>query len=356
MNNYQLINLDYEAYLFDSHYHENADQFVKINREYEYIYFPFAQSSDQLLVHDEFAIEDLEHYHSLGFEIPKLILKKRRNIHQKINYWWGKKHNKELEIFLNSKDTSAQIAQKNGWGFNFGAKVLGLADLKKHLEKYPNIKEWILKNPHGMSGKGHYLFSKEQNIPEHIIKSRTLLEPLLKRVLDIGTTYEVNNGKITNKFHVINYNDHIGQFRGAGTTLDQNFWKNLFDDVLKIGYEKASLILDQIAQTYLAFHPENNIQIDSFFYLNEKNEIAFYPLVEINCRKTMGLVVYQLAKRKPELFCEWRFQNQIIREEIIENFYFAPKHVNHQSHVAYFKASTLCLNSAGPEGFFFLHK
>lgn len=335
MDNYLLINLDYESYLFDSHYHENADQFVKTNREFEYVYFPFARSSDELLVHEEFSNEDLEHYHQLGFEIPKMILKKRRNIHRPIDYWWGKKHNKELEIFLNSKDTSCSIAKKFSWGFKEGAKIDSLADLRKHLETYPKIEEWILKNPHGMSGKGHYLFSRSQTIPEHIIKSRTLLEPLYKRVLDLGTTYEIENGKIKNKFHVINFNDHIGQFKGAGTTRDLDFWKNLFNDVLKVGYEKVTATLDEIANIYLQYQPQNNIQIDSFFYLDDKNEICFYPLVEVNCRKTMGLVVHELSKKHPELFCEWRFGDLEETRDHVEQFSLSPKHVSHKSFVTY---------------------
>ena len=360
MNNYLLINLDYESYLFDSHYHENADQFVKTLREFEYVYFPFAKSNDDLLVHDEFSQQDLEHYQKLGFEIPKLTLKKKRNIHRPIEYWWGKKHNKELEIFLNSKNTSIEIAGKYGWGFDKGGKIESLEELTMHLNAHPEVEEWILKNPFGMSGKGHYLFSKNQKIPEHIIKSRTLLEPLYKRILDIGTTYEIENGEIKNRFQVINFNDHIGQFKGAGTTSDVKFWKYLFDDILKVGYEKVLTQLDQIAQIYLAFNPENNIQIDSFFYLNYKNEICFYPLVEVNCRKTMGLVAHKLSLKHPELFCEWRFSDEYLinqsNDKLVESFQLSPKHTTHISRVSYFKARALALSSDRPDGFFFQHK
>ena len=82
--------------------------------------------------------------------------------------------------------------------------------------------------------------------------------------------------KIKNKFHVINFNDHIGQFKGAGTTSEASFWKYLFNDVLKIGHDKVVGILDEIAQIYLSYYPENNIQIDSFFYV-KKEVIILLP-------------------------------------------------------------------------------
>ncbi len=349
MKKYHLVNLDYESYLFDPNYHENSDQFIKINKEFEYVFFPFAKGTDNLIVHNEFATEDLDHYGKVGFQIPHMTLKKKTNFQREINYWWAKKSNKEQEIYLNSKITSSELGIKLGLGFKNGAFVKDLKELSAHLNSCANIENWILKNPFGMSGKGHYLFSSSQNVPLHIVKNRPLLEPLYKRVLDIGTTYELENGIIKNKFHVINYNDHIGQFKGAATTFNENFWRILFEDTFKIDYEKIQNQLDKVANFYLSHKPVNNIQIDSFFYLDEDNKIQFYPLVEVNCRKTMGLVVRELAKRKPDLLCEWRlssknnfFQND---RSVVESFSLSPKHVSHHSQVMFFKDIILCANS-----------
>lgn len=355
-----LVNLDYESYLFDPNYHENSDQYLKINREFEYVFLPFAKTSDELITHCMFSNNDLDRYHEFGFEIPKMVLRKKQNVQNEIIYWWANKYNKELEIHLNSKLTSVDLAKMLGYGFENGTKVYTGQDIKNHINQFPRIENWILKNPFGMSGKGHYLFSKNQLVPEHIVKSRVLLEPLYKRVLDLGTTYELENGQIKNKFHVINFNNHIGQFKGAATSLKPQFWSNLFENVLKIDSEKVEYILDLIADHYLKMSPQNNIQIDSFFYLNDEFKIEFYPLVEVNCRKTMGLVVNELAKKKPDLFCEWHLQPKDQAHHLvnssIEHFNFGPSHVSHESNIFYSREPILLLNSDRLDGFFFQQK
>ena len=358
---YTLVNLDYEAYLFDSHYHENADQFVRAVKEFEHVFFLFAKKTDSMIIYNEYSNEDLLHYEKLGFEIPKLTPKTRINKNLPINYWWGKKHELELEKFLNSKLTSIMIAKKLHLGFYQGAVVNSYPEFLTHLDKHPEITEWVLKNPYGMSGRGHYLFStdKQSNkkIPEHIVKSRTILEPLYKRVLDLGTTFVVEEGKIVDQFMVINFNDHIGQFKGAGTSLNQKAIGLFLEKAFGISFDLIQSQLQQIANEYLQHRPENNIQIDSFFYLDQNNKFQFYPLVEVNCRKTMGLVVYQLAKRHPEAWCEWRFEEEqkIANENEIESFRLSPQNVKTQTTVKYFKDVLRYLDSDKPDGLFFRH-
>lgn len=352
---YTLVNLDYEAYLFDSHYHENADQFVRAVKEFEHVFFLFAKKSDSMITYNEYSEEDLLRYQKLGFEIPKLTPKARINKNLPIDYWWGRKHDLPLEKFLNSKLTSIMIAKKLHLGFYQGAVVNSYAEFLTHLNHHPEITEWVLKNPFGMSGRGHYLFSTDKKIPEHIVKSRTILEPLYKRVLDLGTTFIVEDGKIVDQFMVINFNDHIGQFKGAGTSLNQKAIGHFLEKAFGIAIDLIQGQLQQIADEYLQHKPQNNIQIDSFFYLDQNNKFQFYPLVEVNCRKTMGLVVYQLAKRHPEAWCEWRFDenNYDVKKDEIESFRLSPQNVKTQTYVRYFKDVLRYLDSDKPDGLFF---
>lgn len=335
---YTLVNLDYEAYLFDSHYHENADQFVRAIKEFEHVFFLFSKKTDTLITFNDYSEEDLQHYKTLGFELPNLVAKHRLNKSLPIEYWWGKKHEVELEKFLNSKLTSIMIAKKLHLGFYQGAVVNSYQEFLAHLKNHQDITEWVLKNPFGMSGRGHYLFSSDKAIPEHIVTSRTILEPLYKRVLDLGTTFVIKDGKIVNQFMVINFNDHIGQFKGAGTTLNQKALADFLELTFGIPFAEIQHQLKLIADEYLQHKPQNNIQIDSFFYLDQLGQFQFYPLVEVNCRKTMGLVVYQLANRHPDAWCEWRFdENEKDDEDVIEQFRLSPKNVKTQSRVIYFK-------------------
>ena len=53
----------------------------------------------------------------------------------------------------------------------------------------------------------------------------------------------------------------------------------------------------------------SNIQIDSFIY-RENGELKLYPLVEVNYRKTMGLVIQSLAEKNPEArWIEWKIES-----------------------------------------------
>ena len=63
-----------------------------------------------------------------------------------------------------------------------------------------------------------------------------------------------------------------------------------------------------------------NIQIDSFIY-REEGELKLYPLVEVNYRKTMGLVIQSLADKFSEArVVEWIIKTKKeIRED--EDFY-----------------------------------
>ena len=53
----------------------------------------------------------------------------------------------------------------------------------------------------------------------------------------------------------------------------------------------------------------SNIQIDSFLY-RDNGELKLYALVEVNYRKTMGLVIQSLAEKYPAAeFVEWKIES-----------------------------------------------
>jgi len=218
-----------------------------------------------------------------------------------------------LEIFLNSKLTSAEIAKKNSWGFMDGAIVESMIEIKAHLIKFPNKKKWMLKHPYGFSGRGHFQFDADNFDEEKLAKKITekyLLEPVYNRLFDIGTTYVIHNGVIQSTFMVENFNSPLGGFRGgAGASNVEKFKKYI--------YKKYSYSLDQleantlnIVKKYLELGAISNIQIDSFVYReDDTNELKLYSLVEVNYRKTMGLVINSLAcKFGDSEYIEWRIE------------------------------------------------
>ena len=239
----------------------------------------------------------------LGFVIPEF----NREITNEIK-WWGNHHHYELEKKLNSKLTSAALAKEFNWGFKHGKIVQNINELKNHLQdtSHQEISEWIIKKPHSFSGQGHYRFSKEKInyfIIEKILTEPVLLEPLLERVLDLGTTFILNSEEIDNnaikinkQFTVLNFNNEQGGFRGGAGSHDQ---KKLCDYVLSKYCIDLTLLYEEtqkIAQKYIELGARKNIQIDSFYYKDPTTkEVKPYFLCEVNYRKTMGLVIQSLA-------------------------------------------------------------
>lgn len=302
------VDLDYESFLFDPNYIENSPASLKIIREFEYIFFLVNQEECALKNARNYDKNYLNKLKNLGFIIPKLDPDAPN-----ATSWWGNRHDYALEQFLNSKITSANIAQKNGWGFFQGALVKNTEEIEAHLKKYPEYKNWIIKRPHGFSGIGHYQF-KADNLNKFILNKiligEVLLEPLYERLFDIGSTFEVQNGLITRQFMVENVNSSNGGFKGGVGASSVEKFKKYINEKYQYSLDELENVTSEIANSYLSLGALNNIQIDSFIYI-ENNELKLYPLVEVNYRKTMGLVIQALADKYPE--CEritWFIKSQ----------------------------------------------
>ncbi len=224
------------------------------------------------------------------------------------------------EKIYNSKITSAKIALKHNWGIFDGALVKNSLEVKNHLEKNSQHKKWLIKKPHSYSGIGHHFFDLENyntDTLDKIINGNTvLLEPVRKRVLDIGTTFQIENGVILNQFMVENFNSPTGRFKGAMAAQDLSSFREII--LKKYNYDLNELIsiTKEIVALYLDMGCTSNVQIDSFVY-EEEGKLKLYPLVEVNYRKTMGLVVQSLANHFSEAkYLEWKIMNHKEVEEI----------------------------------------
>ena len=298
------IDLDYEAFLFDPNYSEAIPKYLKINKEFEYIFFLVNKEEAVLKNVRSYEKSYLDSLKKIGFVIPGL-----NSNAEDFDYWWGRRKDIELERILNSKITSAEIAINNGWGFFEGAIVEKLSDVKNHLGKYSAIKKWIIKRPHGFSGIGHYQFETEnfdESVLLKILTEKVLLEPYYERVFDIGSTFEVRDGVITRSFMVENFNSETGGFKGGAGASDVEKFKKYIEQKYHYSLDELVNITLMIAKKYLSLGATSNIQIDSFVY-RENGELKLYGLVEVNYRKSMGLVIQGLAERFTEAsWVEWR--------------------------------------------------
>jgi hypothetical protein len=313
------VNLDYEASLFDPHYREDSSANLKIIREFEYVYFLVQKEKSALKNFKGYEQKYLDGLKEMGFIIPTFDPKAAQ-----FQNWWGKNQNFELEQKLNSKLTSALIAQNNHWGFWEGALIENLDQLKFHVTKNPQYTRWIIKRPHGFSGIGHYLFDS-QNLEgqstealSKILTEKVLLEPIYDRLFDIGTTFVINDGIIEKYFMIENLNSSSGRFTGGIGAKNVDKFKKYI--LIKYGFDldELDVIAGKIAQHYLSIGATSNVQIDSFVY-KEEGKLKLYPLVEVNYRKTMGLVIQSLAEFFEDSdLVEWKIEpakNEVKEEE-----------------------------------------
>jgi hypothetical protein len=302
------VDLDYESYLFDENYKEDSTLSKKVISEFEYVFFLVNKDPCRLrncIQYDQSYLNTLK---TLGFYIPEFDPHAK-----KFQYWWSHRHELNIEKICNSKLTSAQIGKNSNWGFYQGAIVEKFSEVKIHIEKFPKVQRWIIKSANSFSGIGHYQFSVE-NLNEEkvrtILKSKMLLEPLYERVFDIGSTFVIDNGVIKDFFMVENYNSASGRFRGGAGASNADKFKQYIKEKYQFDLGEYEKITNLIAKKYIELGALYNIQIDSFIY-KEDHQFKLYPLVEVNYRKTMGLVIDALAKKYSKApVVEWLLYTQ----------------------------------------------
>jgi len=179
--------------------------------------------------------------------------------------WWGNSKI-ENEIEINSKLTSFKA--RDSLGFEMLDSYI-LKD-KEELEKICNEKELLYKSPFGFSGRGQ---TRDREKARHF-KFPIIVEPWLDVVTNYGLTFLNEN----DLFLIQNLNDRHGQFKGGYVLND------IPENILEKGRE--------IFNWYKEKYHVNSLQIDMFSY--GVGELKWNYLCEVNHRKTMGWVLWQL--------------------------------------------------------------
>jgi len=214
----------------------------------------------------------------------------------------------ELAKRLNSKLTSFEVAKKTGTG---DPEELIIYNFQQLLRNFSPSQTWILRPPFGSSGRGNHVLGKGygtlQN-SEKRISFPVLMAPLRKRLLDIGV--EVSQGGEIDDLW-INLIDRQGRWNGVLLYPDlQQTLKKIDRLQLPDLYEAP---WEEIANSYYQMGAKGPLFIDSYFY-KEMGECRFRPLVEVNYRKTMGLLARKIqsrfAPREPVLMIKDRSDKQ----------------------------------------------
>ncbi len=269
---------------------------IKVNADYEMVLFhgksgpPFMSEALEFLafylqdlpVHTtkEYGQEFLSHVTEVSGRVPKIVR------HGQPLNWWGPLTNLAREKWLNSKLTSFQLALTHGWT---EGKILS----RNEVLALTIDQETLVKDPHGMSGKG--LIILRPGVPivvPQALQGNLIVEPLLKRKFDFSTFVFPDGNQITYQ----NLVDEKFQYRGTLFSSPDNLSEtslSFYQDVPKEQWKKYRDALNVIRQE--VGHTEYGFSVDSFVHdVNGNNRI--HILSEVNARRTMGLIAFEMMK------------------------------------------------------------
>lgn len=258
------VNADYESVLFHGKKGPPA-----VNHALEFLAF-YLQDLPVLTNH-HYSQEFFEKVRKLSGKTPRIV-----NSGTPSN-WWGPLVDPELERWQNSKLTSAALSKAQGWG---EVQIVS----SNELSELNVTKEMIVKDPFSMSGRGLFVLrpgeiTQLKNLPDQLI-----VEPLLKRRFDFSH-FVFPDGK------VISYENMVDErFQYRGTLIQPlSFQDKVSPEEWRVFEEKLAIIIN-----HYGHQAPYGYSIDSFVYEDE-GKLRIYPLCEVNARRTMGLIAYELG-------------------------------------------------------------
>jgi hypothetical protein len=262
------VNADYESVLF----HQKPGPLI-VNQSLEFL--AFFLSDAPLFTQKKYDHEYLQHVEITTGRRPLIVTQS-----EKVENWWGRLEDLADERWMNSKLTSAELHIKEGWLPN-----LKIIRSSAEMDSVPS--DWILKDPYGMSGRGITTVPQVTH-PKYPV----IAEPLLERIYDFSF-YHLNQGE---GFHYQNLVDRHFQYRGTIFHNRENLeFKGLkfFKDLPQSEWKKYEAEKKRVLDFYQL---KPYFSLDSFVYRQE-GKLLIRTLTEVNYRKTMGLIAYQLSHK-----------------------------------------------------------
>ena len=278
------LNADYEMQLFSG-----KKGTPLINQSLEFLLFFLEKSPVYSL--KKYSAEYLDYVEEITTHRPELT-----TVDLAQNYW-GALKNLEIERWWNSKLTSTQLIIDQNWCpdtriIRSSSDFLNLDDQKQYL----------LKDPYGMSGQKFSVIGPQLSSSEKILILETFLkrgefiiEPLLNRTFDFSH-YVYPNGE------TIYYQNFIDKKFQYGGTYFHNWSKAQVEElafyplISREEWDQNIKRWDQIHTYYHQYPNELGYSVDSFAY-EENGQIKIRPMAEVNYRRTMGRISFELAEK-----------------------------------------------------------
>lgn len=282
------VNADYEMELFGQ---SRAPAIV--NQSLEFLAFFLTEKP--VFTKKVYSPEYLDYVESISGHRPQAV-----SAGEFENYW-GALKNLELERWWNSKITTTEFVINQGWCH----QTFILKDLSD-VQEVKWERDYLLKDPFGMSGQRfrvlyQYMGLKDKMILiENALKNGPIImEPFLDRKFDFSQYVFPTEQRISYE----NIVDKNFQYKGS-----------LFNDLALPNYKSFSFFnlihereweifehqVQEIVNFFSKYKNELGYSIDSFIF-EEDDILKIRPLSEVNYRRTMGRIAYELALRYGEI-------------------------------------------------------
>jgi hypothetical protein len=270
------VNGDYEQVLF---YAESGSASVNLTLEC----FVLFLEDRPLFTKKKYSQDYLAYVEEVSGNKPQFVSE------DECENWWGRLEDQDLERFLNSKITSSEINLKYQWCP--GLKIIWSVD---DLDHFPG--DVLFKNPYGMSGQKFKFFRRDSSFEEQkewvtrsLAHGDLIREPHLHRVRDFSH-YVYSNGE---EIAYQNLIDAKGQYRG---TLFQDYKRPMLESLSFFDQVDWTEFRKQFEIIKTEYKSSVDYSVDSFVY-DEAGQWKVRSLCEVNARRTMGRVAYDLSQK-----------------------------------------------------------
>lgn len=277
------VNADYEVELF----HQKLAP-VAINESIEF--FLFYLNDHPLFSKKKYNPEFLKYVEAVTGHYPEVVG------HGPYENFWGPLKDITVEKWWNSKITSTSLIIEEKWCNN-----THILSNKTDIKNLDRSLDYIVKDPFGMSGQKFHILKKEMSVSEReeliykaLNSGPVIIEPWFNRKFDFSQ-YIFPTGEIIAYQNIV---DNKFQYKGSiFENTNSNQLKNLsfYDKLDSSKWNEFEAQTQKIIEHYSKHPNEYGFSIDSFIY-EENGELKIRVMSEINYRRTMGSVAYELSQ------------------------------------------------------------
>lgn len=278
------VNADYELELFSQ---RTASKII--NESLEFLFFFVGEGS----------LYSQKLYSSEYLSYIERVTGRKPSITQQGPYenWWGTLKNRDREKWWNSKITTTEFSIQKGL-----CSQTRILKCEEDIRTLDDNTDYLIKDPFGMSGQNFQILDKnvvsdlrKKMLVPALNKGPLIAEPWLKRIFDFSH-YLFPGGK---SIAYQNQVDEKFQYKGTSFCNYQNASVSNLSFFQKISLQKWIQFeenLQSIIQYFSQFPNEIGYSVDSFVY-EENGELKIRTISEVNYRRTMGRVAYELAQK-----------------------------------------------------------